>query len=435
MPATPPPSSPPLLGPSEVRRTVLAAQVLDRARPTGPAGARRLRSVLEQLSVLQVDSVNVLARAHYVPLYSRLGPYDTAALDRLSHRAPRQWTEYWAHEASLVPVRLRPALVAVQRRTWMTARDLDPQLREELSRRILEVLSGPRPLTARQVEVRLGGHGRAEGHWGWNWSVVKRVLEDLFAAGLVASAGRTAQFERRFLAADRLLPAAELPEPGAAAVELVRAASRALGVATTASLADYYRITVAQARDAVGHLRGGGELEPVLMPGPRGTAVPGWRHREARTPRRATGRALVSPFDPLVFHRPRVEALFGVRYRIGIYTPAARRTRGYYPLLFLLGERLAAQVDLKADRSAGVLRVQGAWPEDPDGVPGAAPGPATAAPGRTRAAGTGHVAAELAAELRELAGWLGLGDVVVPPDAPGRLAPELARALRKLPAN
>jgi uncharacterized protein len=432
-------SAPPALSASEARRTVLAAQLLDRPRRPGPVTGRRIRAVLDRLSVVQIDSVNVLARAHYVPVYSRLGPYETAGLDRVWHQAPRDWTEYWAHEASLVPTRLRPALLAVQRRTWMSATDLDAALREELSDRILALLEASRPLTARQVEARLGDHGRHEGNWGWNWTVVKRVLEDLFASGRIASAGRNAQFERRFFPVSRLTPHVGEPDAHTAAVELVRAASRALGVATDASLADYYRIHVKAARAAAQELYREGVLEPVGLPGTGQRTVPAWRHVQAPTPRQATGRALVSPFDPLVFHRPRVEELFGVRYRLGIYTPAPKRTRGYYSLVFLLGERLAAQVDLKADRLSGVLLVRGAWREDPAGLPGGSAcatsspaGPRDGAAARGRTADVGHVAAELAAELDDLAAWLALEDVVVEPDADGDLARDVARALRKL---
>jgi uncharacterized protein len=427
--------TPPVLSAAEARRTALAAQLLDRPRRPGPVTGRRIRTVLDRLNVLQVDSVNVLARAHYVPVYSRLGPYETTRLDRFWHQAPRDWTEYWAHEASLVPTRLRPSLMAVQRRTWMSATDVDAALRAELSQRILALLESSRPLTARQVEARLGDHGRYEGNWGWNWSVVKRVLEDLFASGRIASAGRNAQFERRFFPVSRLAAGGGEPDAHTAAVDLVQAASRALGVATAASLADYYRIPVASARAAARDLHREGVLEPVCLPGPGQRTVPAWRHVEAATPRTATGRALVSPFDPLVFHRPRVQELFGVRYRLGIYTPAPKRTRGYYSLPFLLGERLAAQVDLKADRPSRVLLVRGAWWEDPAGVPGGT-GSGTSASGEagalSRAADVGQVVGELAAELGELARWLALEDVVVEPAAEGDLALEVARALRKL---
>jgi uncharacterized protein len=427
--------TPPVLSAAEARRTTLAAQLLDRPRRPGPVTGRRIRTVLDRLNVLQVDSVSVLARAHYVPVYTRLGPYETARLDRFWHQAPREWTEYWAHEASLVPTRLRPALMAVQRRTWMSATDVEAALRQDLSQRILALLETSRPLTARQVEARLGDHGRYEGSWGWNWSVVRRVLEDLFASGRIASAGRNAQFERRFFPVSRLTADVGEPDVRTATVDLVRAASRALGVATDASLADYYRIPVKAARAAARDLHREGVLEPVGLPGPGRRTVPAWRHVEAATPRKATGRALVSPFDPLVFHRPRVEDLFGVRYRLGIYTPAAKRTRGYYSLLFLLGERLVGQVDLKADRPSRALLVRGAWWEDPTGLPGGT-GSGAGAPGEGgapgRAADVARVTAELAAELGVLAGWLALEEVVVEPDADGDLALGVARALRKL---
>lgn len=405
---------------------------MHRRRPEGPPGVRRVRSVVDRLSVLQVDSVNILARAHYLPVYSRIGPYDPVLLDRLSHQSPRSWTEYWGHEASLVPIRLRPALIAVQRRTWMTAAGLDPRLRESLSQRIIELLEASPPLTSRQVEARLGDHGRSQGHWGWNWSVVKTVLEDLFASGCIASAGRTAQFERLFFPDTRLVKDTDVPDPHEAAVELLRAASRALGVATESSLADYFRLPVAVARAAAHELHHEGVLSPIRWPVAGGRAVQAWRHAEATVPRRATGRALVSPFDPLVFHRPRVQALFGVRYRLGIYTPASQRTRGYYSLLFLLGEHLTAQIDLKADRAAGLLRVRGVWSEEPDRIPGGTEpeGPGPGRPG----AGVGPVVAELAAELAELARWLGLGETVVDADAVGDLTGQLRQTLRKLSA-
>lgn len=448
----------PLLSASEARRTALWAQLLDRPPRSGPVGTRRVSSVLERLQVLQVDSVNVLARAHLMPLYSRLGDYPVAVLERIWNRAPRTWTEYWAHEASLVPAGLRPALITVQRRKWMTAHAMEPTLRQELSARILEMMhSVGRPMTARQVEARIGHAGRQHGHWGWNWTAVKRVLEDLFVSGELASAGRTAQFERRYGVAERLLPAEALapgssPDAGSpgripgeapeqdsvhrqarAAVPLMRAASAALGVATLGSLADYYRIHVRTARTAVEHLVGTGELEPVRIRTTAGRASPAWRHAAATTPRRATGRALVNPFDPLVFHRKRVEELFGVRYRLGIYTPEPRRTRGYYPLLFLLGEHLCAQVDLKAERAASVLSVRGAWSEVPTSAEDSSP---AVAPAGRRASdvtpSTGEVIGELAAELGELAGWLKLHEVRVEPAAPGELTAGLARSLRNL---
>lgn len=326
-----------------------------------------------------------------------------------------------------MPSPLRPALITLQRREWMRAHRMEESRREEIAAQVIEVLRSSRPLTARQLESKVQSGARSTGHWGWNWSDVKRVLEDLFVDGVVTSAGRTAQFERRYALAERVLVPDALPGPAGlpsaeeAALQLVRAAAPALGVATLASLADYYRIRQDQVRGAVGILEGTGELEPVRLQTWSGTERPAWRHAAARTPRTVTARALLNPFDPQVFHRPRVEELFGVRYRIGIYTPAAQRTRGYYPLLFLLGEHLVAQVDLAAERVAGRLSVRGVWSEQagPDG-------------GRSPLR---EISRELVEELAQLAGWLGLGEVVMAPEAPGDLVPEVTRALRELSGN
>lgn len=416
----------PLITTSQARRLSLAAQHLHTPRPEVTTG-RHLGRILDRLQVVQIDSVNVLARAHLMPLYSRLGAYPLEALNRRWQSAPRTWTEYWAHEASLVPASLRPALIALQRRDWMKAHSMEDARREEIAGRVLQLLETSRPLTARQLERSVEIGARTTGHWGWNWSDVKRVLEDLFVEGTVTSAGRTAQFERRYALAHRVLPAQAvvadqgLPTTEEAALQLVRAAAPALGVATLASLADYYRIRQDQARAAVGVLEATGELEPVRLQTWSGAEKPAWRSATARTPRTVQARALLNPFDPQVFHRPRVEELFGVRYRIGIYTPAAQRTRGYYPLLFLLGEHLVAQVDLAAERASGRLSVRGVWSEQDGPDDGRAP--------------AREVASELVAELGELAGWLGLDEVTVGEEAPGDLTAEVARALRQLPGN
>ena len=418
--------STPLITASQARRTSLAAQHLHLPRPERTTG-RHLGRILDRLQVVQIDSVNVLARAHLMPLYSRLGPYPVEALTRRWQRSPRTWTEYWAHEASLVPSPLRPALITLQRREWMRAHRMEESRREEIAAQVIEVLRSSRPLTARQLESMVQPGARSTGHWGWNWSDVKRVLEDLFVDGVVTSAGRTAQFERRYALAERVLVPDALPGPAGlpsaeeAALQLVRAAAPALGVATLASLADYYRIRQDQVRGAVGILEGTGELEPVRLQTWSGTERPAWRHAAARTPRTVTARALLNPFDPQVFHRPRVEELFGVRYRIGIYTPAAQRTRGYYPLLFLLGEHLVAQVDLAAERAAGRLSVRGVWSEQTGPDDGRSP--------------LREISRELVEELAQLAGWLGLGEVVMAPEAPGDLVPEVTRALRELSGN
>ena len=421
---------PPVWTVAQARRAGLRAQGLDRPTPQA-SGARRVRAALERLGLLQVDSVNVLVRAHLMPLHSRLGTYDVSALDRLQTGRPVDFTECWAHEASIVPARLRPHLVALQRRAWPTAAGMDPERRAALTAEILGALDERGPLTARQVrDLGVGEHAGSD-HWGWNWSESKRVLEHLFADGTLASHGRTPSFERRYVRASSLWPDAAPDGPGPAsdeerlahAVPLVEQSLRALGIATAASVADYYRLPVGLARAGLDVLVAEGTAEAGLLaagPGKGPTTAPAWRHRLAAVPRTAEGCALLSPFDPLVFHRPRVERLFGVRYRLGIYTPAERRTRGYYSLLLLEGERLTAQVDLKADRSgAGTLLVQGAWTEEPAGHPDPAGPPPQ----------EGQTEAALADRLEAMCSWLGLGAVVVPPEAPG----DLARSLRARP--
>jgi uncharacterized protein YcaQ len=363
-----------------------------------------------RLQLVQIDSVNVLSRSHFLPFFSRLGNYDRSILQRMSGSHPRRMMEYWAHEASFIRPELFPDLVLWQKRTWVGASALEPGLREAVARKILEVLATGKPLTAGEVTVKIGHvEDRRNENWGWNWNAVKRVLEDLFQDGLISAASRTEQFERRYALTERVLPdrqalVLDRQDPAEAMQRLIDAAALAHGIGTLRCFADYFRIPVKAAAAAVDHLVSIGRLEPV--------SVAGWNrkvylHAEARLPRRAAGRALLSPFDSLVFERRRLEELFGFHYRIEIYTPEPRRRFGYYVLPFLLGETLVARVDLKADRAAGKLLVRSAYGE-PDAPPG--------------------TAVELADELELMAEWLGLGDVVVSPV--GDLAGPLTVALR-----
>jgi uncharacterized protein YcaQ len=384
---------------AQARRIALAAQGLGRRRPD-LAGPAHVRAVIARLGLLQIDSVNVLARAHYLPLFSRLGGYDRAVLDRMAAHdglpirpASRRLFEYWGHEASLLPVTAQPLL------RWRMARAEAGQgiwrgikavadARPELVARIHDEIRDRGRLTAGE----LADADKAKGGW-WGWSDSKTVLEWLFWTGRITAAGRKG-FERIYDLPERVLPASVLnaptPDPVDAAALLTAAAAQALGIATASDLRDYWRLPVDLANAALERLVEDGIVVPV--------AVEGWRQpaflaKDAALPRRITARALLVPFDPLVFERARTERLFGFRYRIEIYTPAARRLHGYYVLPFLLGDRLVARVDLKADRAAGALLVRSAHLE-----PGADPL---------------HTASELAAELAALAHWLGLERVQV----------------------
>ncbi|QAY71682.1 winged helix-turn-helix domain-containing protein [Xylanimonas protaetiae] len=404
---------------SQARRAALAAQGLHRERPAVEPGFRQVTAAVRRLGLLQIDSVNVLARAHLMPLYSRLGPYDVGLLDRLHSRTPRRLVEAWAHEASFVPVETWPLLEwrrrAVRDHAWGAISRAAEEHPGELAA-VREILAERGPVTAAQVHVELearGGPGRrTNDEWGWNWTAGKRVLEYLFFTGEAVSAGRTAQFERRYDLAARALPRDVVEAPpvsdGEAIRRLVEISARAHGIATPRDLRDYFRllrgVTKTLLPAAVAELVEDGVLVPVDVEGLRG---PWYRHRDAALPRRATGAALLSPFDPLVFERSRLEELFGTTYRIEIYTPAAKRQYGYYVLPFLEDERVTARLDLKADRQAGVLRVQAAHAE----------------PWSTPA-----TAGRLASELRTMAAWLGLDDVVVA--SRGDLAPALDAALR-----
>ena len=377
---------------ARARRIALAAQGFARPRPGRPPSTNQIEALVTRLGVLQLDSVNVFCRSHYLPVFSRLGPYDRARLDRIAGhgagRIDRRLVEYWAHEASLIPVDLHPLfrwrMADVDREAWGSISRIAREQPELVARTLAMVLAdGP-------IRARDTGAVRPPprpGHM-WNWHEGKVALEHLFFTGRVAVARRI-NFERLYDLTERVLPehihAEGAPANSDAQRELVRVAARALGVATEPDLGDYFRLPRAASKARVAELATAGELEQVQV---EGWGAPAYLWPEAHQPRRVEARALLSPFDSLIWYRQRTERLFDFHYRIEIYTPAAKRVYGYYVLPFLLGDRLVARVDLKSDRDRGTLLVQGAFAEpEVDRV---------------------HVGAELAAELQLLANWLGL---------------------------
>ncbi|MFN3932032.1 MAG: winged helix-turn-helix domain-containing protein [Brevundimonas sp.] len=393
------------LSPTTARRIALSAQGFGRKPPAAP-GRPHVRDVVRRLGVVQIDSVNVVTRTHYLPAFSRLGDYPREALEAEAWGARRGLFEYWGHEASLLPMDLQPLL------RWRMARAEGGEMWGGLARfgrerrdyvdGVLKEIERRGPVTGADFnDAPRGAPG-----W-WSWSDGKRALEWLFWAGRITTKTRRG-FERVYDLTERALPARIVDQPtpteADAQRDLVRIVARALGVATQADLRDYFRLPLADAKARTAELVEADELTPV--------AVKGWRHPAylavgARTPRKVAGAALLSPFDNLIWTRDRTERLFGTRVRLEIYTPAHKRTHGYYVLPFLEDEAITARVDLKSDRQAGVLRVQAAWRE-PDATP------------ETRE--------RLAAELRRMAGWLGLEGVEVA--GKGDLAEALAGAVR-----
>ena len=375
----------------EARRLVLAAQGLDR-KSNSPASRAAMRKMTGQLGLLQIDSVNILVRAHYMPLFSRLGAYDRDALNADSYDGKRRRLfEYWAHEASLVPLEMHPLFrwrmeAAARGEEIYTGLARFAVARKAFVAEVLKMVRDGGPVSASGITI--GGKGEA--HW-WGWSEAKTALEFLFWSGEVTTLRReTAGFARIYDVPERVLPAAilNLPTPGAQEAQraLLMHAAGALGVATEPCLREYFRLPVADARARLAELVEAGDLLPVAV---EGWDKPGYMRPDVTIPRKAEGVALLSPFDPLISERGRAERLFDFHYRIEIYTPAHKRQYGYYCLPLLMGDRIAGRFDLKADRAAGVLRVEAAHVEGH--------------------ADAGEVAAAARAECERMAGWLGLG--------------------------
>lgn len=401
---------------AQARRVALAAQGFGGGRlgeRGGRVDRRHFRQVLDRLAAVQIDSVSVITRAHELTFFARLGPYDRAALARWLHGSGEVF-EYWGHAASFLPVELHPSL------RWK----MDEARRGAAWKSLVELM-GERPDYLEDVRAAVRAHGplvpadlhegdgaRRTGPW-WGWDPPKRALEALFWCGEV-TARRGARFERIYDLPERALPAAVLDTPTPPEEEgrreLLRRAARALGVATARDLAEYFYQKPAKATPLVKAMAADGELVPVEV---QGWGEPAYLHPDARVPARVRARALLAPFDSLVWDRKRAERLFGFEYRIEIYTPEPKRTYGYYVLPFLLGDRLVGRVDLKADRAGRRLLIQAAWAEP----------------------GVDHdeVATALHAELRLLGGWLGVEDVVLN-GARGNLHPQLGAAASSMSA-
>ncbi|WP_168209847.1 DNA glycosylase AlkZ-like family protein [Mycobacterium helveticum] len=392
---------------AQARRTAVAAQGFNGRRPAGAITRAQLGRLMSRIQVLQLDSVSVAVRAHYAPVFSRLGSYDRDLLDRVAWgpRSSRLLAEYWAHEAALMAVEDWPLLRWRMRQyshgRWRThiVRD-DPQLADAVVAAVAEL----GPSTAGRIEEHLAAEPRrTKGAW-WNRSDTKWVAEALFASGVFTTATRVG-FARHYDLVERVLPAEVLSrevDDEEAIRELTLRAATALGVGAEADIRDYFRLSVAQVKPALAGLLAAGEIERVEV---QGWSAPAYLRSGQTVPRSDRGTALLCPFDPLIFFRPRVERLFDFHYRVEIYTPPEKRKYGYYVWPFLLDGRLVARVDLKADRAAGTLRVVGAFGEPDVSKP--------------------RVAAALAAELESMARWLGLGGFSV--SGRGDLAGELRR--------
>lgn len=390
---------------AQARRIALAAQGFGEARPDA-AGRRHFRRTADRLGVIQIDSVNVVTRTHYLPKFSRLGAYPRDLLEAEAWGRKRSLFEYWGHEASLLPLDAQPLF-----RWRMSRAEAGDGIWKGIARfarergdyieGILAEIEKRGPVTGGDFST---GPRGAPG-W-WSWSEGKRALEWLFWTGRITTLTRRG-FERVYDLTERALPAAVVnaptPSEADAQRELVRRSARAMGVATAADLRDYFRLGLADSRARIAELVEAGELIPVSV---RGWDKPAYLDPAARRPRAIAARALLSPFDNLIWFRERTERLFGVRVRLEIYTPAHKREHGYYVLPFLQDEAITARVDLKSDRKAGALLVQAAWRE-PDA--------------------NAETPSALAAELKLMAPWLGLDRVQVV--GKGDLAEALSEAL------
>ncbi len=395
----------------EARRLALTAQGFAPTEPKRKRHDRRhLDAVLDKVGLLQIDSVNVLARAHYLPLFSRLGPYATGLLDKAAFAPDRvsagkktkQLFEYWAHEASLLPFEVQPLLRWRMERArsgdgiWKHIANFAHK-NPEMVASVLSQVTDSGPIRVSDLAEKKAQSGKKRDSAWWGWDDQKRIMEWLFWTGQVTAAGRQ-NFERLYDLPERVLPehiiATPTPSEAEAQRGLIKIAARSLGIASEPDLRDYFRLSAADSKKRVAELAEAGDLIPADVEGWEQPAFldPSYRNLDA-LPKRISSRALLSPFDSLVWDRPRTERIFGFRYRLEIYTPEHKRQHGYYVLPFLMGDKLVARVDLKADRKACCLRVQ-----------------ASHAEARVK---KGTVAKALYQELHSMAGWLGLERVEI----------------------
>jgi uncharacterized protein YcaQ len=373
------------------RRIALGAQGFAEPPPGGEISPRQFRKLARRLGVIQIDSVNVVTRTHYLPAFSRLGAHPRAMLETEAWGKKPSFFEYWGHEASLIPIELQPLFRWRMERarggeTWSGLARFGRERRDYIEN-ILKEIETRGPVTGGDF-----AEGRQQAGW-WNWSHGKRALEWLFWAGLITTKTRRG-FERVYDLTERVIPAkicnTPTPPEDEAQRQLIMISANAMGVATEGDLRDYFRLPVEGFKSRIAELVEDGQLQSV--------AVQGWRQGAylapgAKIPRKLPASALLSPFDNLIWRRERTQRMFGARIRLEIYTPAEKREHGYYVLPFLQGEAITARVDLKADRKGGVLLVQAAHLE-PRAV-------------------AGEVAPALAAQLAAMSGWLGLGGVSV----------------------
>jgi len=386
------------IGRAQARRIALAAQRFGLPQPPH-VNAGHLRRLIEQLGAVQIDSVNVLVRSHFLPAFSRLGAYDRTLLERVAYKRPRRIFEYWGHEASFLPIHLFPLFRWRMERSrngvgvWNGVARVGRERRDLLAR-VRETIAEQGPVSASNLQhLRERGSGKRGQGW-WSWDDTKRAVEFLFWCGEITPLERRTSFERVYDLTERVIPPetySKRVDEGQAYAQLVDIAARACGIAVESDLRDYFRLPVDAAKNAIAQLVEGERLIPVRVEGWKQQA---YLHADARFARRIETSALISPFDSLVWNRERTNRLFDFQYRIEIYTPSHKRVHGYYVLPYLLDEALVARVDLKADRAGGALTVHAIHYE----------------PGVDRRAAR----ARLNEDLQKMAHWLGLERVKAP---------------------